>query len=188
MVIKNTTILSGEEAIEDITRYAKKYYLRKFIFPIILAVFGIIIVSIVAASGNSADTMVIGFLFFSFAIALILINTYSIFTMEKRTRKKNPQIVENGITNSFTFKEESFSLHVKIGNKVSKLDYFYKALKKIVEYDDRIIFIITDNDFYTCKKANFSSLKEMEIFFYGLSKHKIKIQKKLSQEKKDVLC
>lgn len=185
MVIKNTSIFSGEEAIEEISNYARKYYYKKYIFAGILGVLGAIVISIVAAQGNSMDTMVIGLLFLIFAIVLVLINTYSIFTMEKRTKKKNPQIVEHGMINSFTFKEESFSLQVIIGDKVSKLEYPYQALKKIVEYDNKICFVITDNDFYTCKKENFSSLKELDVFFYGLMKHKTKIQKKLSKEKKN---
>lgn len=183
MIIKNTTVFSGEEAIEEISNYARKYYYKKYIFACILGVLGAIIVGIVAAQGNSIDTMVIGLLFLAFAIVLVLINTYSIFTTEKRTKKKNPQIVEHGMVNSFTFKEESFSLQVKIGDKVSKLEYPYQALKKIVEYDDKICFIVSDNDFYSCKKENFSSQKELEVFFYGLTKHKTKIQKKLSKEK-----
>ncbi|MDE7385493.1 MAG: hypothetical protein K2M84_07030, partial [Anaeroplasmataceae bacterium] len=59
----------------------------------------------------------------------------------------------------------------------------YNALKKIIEYDDKICFIIGENDFYICKKENFASKKEMEIFFYGLAKHKTKIKKKLSIDK-----
>lgn len=181
MVIKNITKLTGEEAIEEITKYARKYYYKKYIFSGILAILGAIVIGIVASQGNSIDTMVIGLLFLSFALVLILINTYSILTLKKRTYKKNPQIVEHGMTNSFTFKEESFFLQVKIGDKISKVEYPYNTLKKIIEYDDKICFIIGDNDFYICKKENFSSLKEMEIFFYGLEKHKTKIKKKLSQ-------
>ncbi|MCM1131420.1 MAG: hypothetical protein NC310_04575 [Roseburia sp.] len=182
MVIKNITIFSGDEAIEEISNYAKRQYYKKYIFSGILGVLGIIVISLIATQGNSIDTMVIGLLFLAFAIILVLINTYSIVSIKKRIRKRNPQIVEHGMINSFIFKEESFSLQVKIGDKVSKLEYPYQALKKIIEYDDRICFIITDNDFYACKKTNFSSQKELEQFFYGLTKHKTKIQKKLSKE------
>lgn len=183
MVISNVTKFSGEEAIEEIAEYARKYYYKKYIFSGILAILGAVVIAIVAAQGNSIDTMVIGILFLSFALILILINTYSILTIKKRTYKKNPQIVQHGMTNSFIFKEESFSLSVKIGDKVSKVEYPYGALKKIIEYDDKICFIIGDNDFYTCKKDSFSSTKEMELFFFGLAKHKTKIKKKVSKDR-----
>ncbi|MDE6241672.1 MAG: hypothetical protein K2M08_04520 [Anaeroplasmataceae bacterium] len=183
MIIKNVTYLTSEEAIEEIAEFSKKYFYKKYIFSGILAILGGIIIGIVSAQGNSVDTMVIGILFLSFAAILTLINTYSIVTIKKRVKKKNPKIVEYGMLSTFTFKEESFSLQVKVGEKVSKLEYPYNALKKIIEYDEKICFIIGENDFYICKKENFASKKEMEIFFYGLAKHKTKIKKKLSIDK-----
>ncbi|MDE6660378.1 MAG: YcxB family protein [Anaeroplasmataceae bacterium] len=184
MVIKNTTHITGEEAIEIIVNYSKSYYYKKYIFSVIMAVLGSIIIGIVAAQGNSIDTMVIGILFLSFAVILALINTYSIFTLKKRTHKKNPNLVEHGMENAFTFKEESFLLQVKIGDKVSKVEYPYNALSRIIEYEDQIYFVLGDNDFYVCKKDSFKSPKELEVFFYGLAKHKTKIKKKLTKEKK----
>ncbi|MDE6414266.1 MAG: hypothetical protein K2K48_02530 [Anaeroplasmataceae bacterium] len=183
MIIKNITSLTGEEAIEEIAEFSKKYYYKKYIFAGILAILGAIVIGIVAAQGNSIDTMVIGILFLSLAVVLVLINTYSIFTLKKRSMKKNPQIMQHGMHCTFTFKEESFSLQIKIGDKITKVEYPYNALQKIIEYDDKICFIIGENNFYTCKKENFSSLKEMEIFFYGLAKHKTKIKKKLTLNK-----
>ncbi|MDE7161947.1 MAG: hypothetical protein K2N65_04225 [Anaeroplasmataceae bacterium] len=183
MIIKNTTHFTGEEAVEEISKYSKKVYYKKFIFPSILFVFGIIAVIIVAQQDNPANTFLLGALFILFAGILFLFNLFSLLTIKKRTCKKNPKLVEFGMKNEFTFKEESFTLHSSIGEETTKMEYPYMNIKKIEEYDTEILFWITDTSFYSCKKDAFPSEKELDVFFYGLEKHKIKIKKKLSKVK-----
>lgn len=183
MIIKNTTILSKEEAIDEICKLSLKYYLKKYIFTAVLAIFGIIIIAVVAAQGNSTNTQVVGYLFLAFAGMLFLMNTYLIMTLRRRTIKKNPAIAEYGMVNVFTFKEESFSLQVKIGSSTNKIELPYTELKGMIEYDEKICFKIADTEAYICKKDCFSSKRDLDLFFYGLNKHKTKIKKRLSQSK-----
>ncbi|MDE7263460.1 MAG: hypothetical protein K2N64_02195 [Anaeroplasmataceae bacterium] len=184
MVIKNTTILTNEESIQEIAAFGRKYYYKKYIFPGILAILGCIAIAVLASQGNGIDVMVVGIAFLILSLFLIGLNTYSVLTVVKKTRKRNPKIEEFGMIHSFTFREESFSLQVKIGDSTTKVEYPYLNLKRIVEYDDYFCFIVGDMDFYTCKKSGFSSPKEVDVFLYGLSKHKIKVKKKLSKTKK----
>lgn len=188
MVIKNTTVLTNEESIQEIAAFGRRYYYKKYIFPCVLAVLGGIAIAVLASQGNGVDVMVIGIAFLVLSLFLVGLNTYSVLTIAKKTRKRNPKIAEFGMIHQFTFREESFSLQVKIGDTTSKVEYPYVNLKKIVEYDDRFCFIVGDMDFYTCKKTGFASLKEVDVFLYGLSKHKIKVKKKTtpSEKKKSV--
>ena len=185
MIIKNTTILTGEEAIEELSKYSKVHYMKKFIFPSILLFLGILVIIIVSRQENATNTILLGTLFMSFAAVLALMNFISILTIKGRTKKKNPKLMECGMKNAFTFKEESFILHVSVGEETSKMEYPYKNIKKIVEYDSEILFWITDNDFYICKKDFFASKKEMDVFFYGLEKHKIKVKKRMTKTKEE---
>ena len=173
MILKNTTILSGEEAIEEIVLTSKKYYYKKYIFSGLLLLVGIITLAVVLSLGNEQDSTILGYLFIAFG--------YSIASIKRRTQKQNPALAEKGLTNSFTFKEESFQLLVKIGSKVNRIEYPYTALKQIIEHEDRISFVISALEIYICKKSAFQNPKDVEQFFYGLSKHKIKVKKKLSK-------
>ena len=181
MILKNTTILSGEEAIEEIVLTSKKYYYKKYIFSGLLLLVGIITLAVVLSLGNEQDSTILGYLFIAFGFSLAAINTYSIASIKRRTQKQNPALAEKGLTNSFTFKEESFQRLVKIGSKVNRIEYPYTALKQIIEHEDRISFVISALEIYICKKSAFQNPKDVEQFFYGLSKHKIKVKKKLSK-------
>lgn len=181
MVIKNTTIYTGEEVVEEIVHFGRKSFYKKFIFPSILLILGAIVVLITFQS-DSRTSLMMGLLFLIFSCILILMNVISIITLRKRTKKKNPELLKFGMKNDFTFKEESFILLVTIGTKTTKLEYFYKDIKRIIEYDEKILFLITDADFYSCRKDTFHSPKELDVFFYGLEKHKIKVKKKLHNQ------
>ncbi len=181
LIIKNTTVLSSEEAIHRITELSRKYYYKKYIFSGILMVLGltILLISVFVKSAN--DSNIIGYLFLAFGFILTGINTLSILTIQKKIKKQNPGIMEYGMVNSFTFKEESFQLQVKIGASVNKLEYPYNELKSITETDEYITFAISSLEAYLCKKDAFQSKKELEVFFYGLAKHKTKVKKKMSK-------
>lgn len=182
MVIKNTTVYTGEEVVNEIVQYGRKSFYKKFIFPSILLILGAIVI-LITFQGDSKTSLMMGSLFLIFAGILFLMNVVSIFTLRKKTQKRNPEILKFGMKNDFTFKEESFILLVTIGTKTTKLEYFYKDIKRIIEFDEKLLFMITDTDFYSCKKETFHSKKELDLFFYGLEKHKIKIKKKLHNQK-----
>ena len=185
MIIKNTTVLTGEEAIHETAVFGRKTYYKKFIFPSILMVLGVIVI-IITFQSDSRTSLLMGALFLVFSSFLCFMNLYAICTIKKRTKKKNPKLLELGMKNEFIFKEESFSLCVTVGTKSSKLEYPYQNIKSIVEYEDKILFLISENEFYSCKKDSFASQKELDLFFYGLNKHQIKIKNKLKNPKDSV--
>ena len=183
MVVKNHTVLTSEEVYKSLLAAARKSYLGRFIFASALAVFGIIIVIVVASSGNATDTLVTGLMFLIFALIFALINTISFIRLPKKVAKRNSDVIEGGMINDFVFKEESFSLSSKIAGKVSKFEGKYNELNKIVEEDKQILFVLGQTETIVCKKSGFASPKEMNLFFYGLSKHKTKIKNKLDKTK-----
>ncbi|MDE5715454.1 MAG: hypothetical protein K2I42_04900 [Anaeroplasmataceae bacterium] len=181
MVVRNETKLSAKEAYDSLIQITRKNYYSRYIFFMLVFIFGIVIVSVSAFNKNATDTMVIGFIFIIVAILFVAMNVTTILRTPKMVRKKNAEIEANGVFNSFIFKEESFLLNININQKITKLDLPYTSLKKIIEYDDKILFMLSPTEVFICKKDGFNSLKEMEVFFYGLAKHKTKIKKKLSK-------
>lgn len=178
MIINNVTTLSSEEAINELVNVERKSYLKKYVFTALLTILGLIVVIYIAIAGEKIDSIIVGILFLIFGIFLTFINTYYILSMKKRIIKKNPLLIDNGLTYSFTFKEESFIVNIIIGKESKKLEYSYKELKKIYEKDGSIYFILIDNTYYRCKIDSFKDKKELELFYYGLSKHKTKYKRK----------
>lgn len=177
MIIKNLTILTGEEAIIDIITAQRKAYAKKYIFAVVLLILGLFAITILAIQGNGIDAMVVSLLFIFLGLIFAAINTYNILTLRKKTIKNNQKILEYGISYTFIFREESFSLIIKSGSTTNKMEYSYFDLKKIIEREATIDFVFADNNYYSCKKDSFTSPKELEQFFYGLSKHKIKFKR-----------
>lgn len=181
MVIKNKTILNGQEVFNSLLKASKKSYISKFIFSAFILVIGTVIVSI-AIPMKQTDSITIGVMFLMVGFMYFLMNIISFFRLDKKIRKNSNAVVTSGMTNEFTFKEESFQLTTRIDNQTARFENKYDELHKIIEYDDEIIFMLTKTDLFICKKSGFSSPKEMDVFFYGLAKHKTKIKKKLTPE------
>lgn len=178
MIINNVTTLSSKEAINELVSVERKSYFKKYIFTALITILGLSLVIYIAIEGKKIDSIIVGILFLIFGSLLTIINTYYIFSTRKRIIKKNPLLSENGLTYSFIFKEESFTVNIIIGKDNKKLEYSYKELKKIYEHDGSIYFILIDNTYYRCKIDSFNNKKELELFYYGLSKHKIKYKRK----------
>ncbi len=182
MVIQNKTVLSGEEVYQSLIKASKKNYRFKFIFCTTLAVISIVILLLSMVSSNQADNLVIGFAFLIVTVLYLLVTLFSFFRVPAKIRKTNASIIQQGMQNDFTFKEESFSLITRSGDKTEKYEYSYTNLNKIVELDEAILFNLSATEIFICKKNGFKTPKEMNVFFYGLSKHKIKVKKKFKQK------
>lgn len=182
MVIQNKTVLSGKEVYSSLLKTSRKAFMSKFIFTGVLTLIGLITVILVLSTNNATDSLVIGFMFLTIAILYGAMALISFGRLPSKIKKQNFEIVQNGMINKFTFKEESFQLTTVSGDKSEKYEYRYEELKKIVEEDQQILFYLSASTMLFCKKDGFSTPKEMDVFFYGLSKHKIKIKKKLSEK------
>lgn len=180
MVIHNKTVLSGEEVYNSLIASSRKNYFSKFAFSFALVLVGAAI-AFISFFINQSDSMTIGFLFLGVGVLYTLMTLISYFRLPAKLQKNNSEVIANGMINNFTFKEESFQLHSLIGTHTAKFDFKYEELYKIIEYDETIVFMLSKSDLFICKKECFASLKEMSVFFYGLSKHKIKIKQKLSK-------
>ena len=83
----------------------------------------------------------------------------------------------------YSFHEEKFKLVVKVGDRTNKMEPFYKNLKKILNYEDMIVFVLNGGEAYKCKKSGFADKKQEELFFFGLKKHNIKVTNKIKELK-----
>lgn len=178
MIIHNTTILKPEEALESLKKISKRNYLTRYIYSGFLLIFGILIMIMSFTEEDFVQSITIGGVFFAIAAAFLIYNFVSIKKLPQTVAKKNPEVAEQGITNVFTFKEESLIAKCFVGGHESKFEGKYVELNKIIEEDDRILFMVNSTDVLICKKDGFKNEKEMSLFFYGLSKHKIKIKDK----------
>lgn len=178
MVIHNESILTADEALESLKKISKRNYIAKYIYSILLFILGISIIVMSFFEDDMVQSLSIGSAFIIVGVGYIVYNTISIHNIPKNLAKKNPDIVEFGITNSFTLKEESFSLVCAVGKRKTKHEFKYNQLSKIINEDDKILFLVSSSDVVICKKDSFKSRKEMDAFFYGLAKHKIKIKDK----------
>lgn len=183
MVIRNKTILEGQEAFQTLVKTTKKSFLPKLIFTAVLAVIGLIILILSLTASNLANYITIGFMFLIIAILYGLMHLLAFLSVSKRLRKQNTELLTYGIENQFTFKEESFQVVSRVGQQTVKNEFSYLELKKIVEEDDQILFYQAMNNAFVCKKSGFSEAKLVDVFLFGLAKHKIKVQKKLSIDK-----
>lgn len=183
MVIKNTTVLSGEEVKKSLIKITKKNYYKRFIIVGILAIFGTLILMLSMNNDALSNPFTTGFLFLGFAMVFAIYNCISLAFISRKVVRKNGIVTTAGMTNNFTFKEESFQLIVKINSSSSKIEMPYSNLKKIINLEDRILFMLSASDIFIAKKDGFSSSKEVDIFFYGLQKHKIKVKNKINKDK-----
>lgn len=170
--------LSKEEAVASLVKISRRNYAFRFIYPLILLVFGIVILIL---SLQNSDQYLSGSVFIVLAGLIAAYNAYCMIRLPHQVVKKNKELAEYGMVNEFTLKEESFSLVSKIGDQVSKYTAEYQQLKKIVEEDDVLLFMVSSTDVFIAKKDGFQTKKELDIFLYGLSKHQIKVKKRKSK-------
>ena len=183
MVIKNVTKFQKEEIKksildENMWDFTKRLMLIAFFFLVGLFV-------IIFNFNNSQDSLyfTLGFGFMIFAVFSFFYHAYKLNKMKKNIDKDFELEFTHGIVYEYSFHEEKFGLTIKVGNKISKMEAFYKGLKKILNYEEVIVFVLANGQAYKCKKKNFNSLKEEELFFYGLKKHDIKVINKIKEKK-----
>ena len=185
MVIKNITKFDGKEIKksildENMWNFTKRMFVISFF---LLA--GLLITIITFNNSSDPLYLTLGIGFMLFAVFSFLYNLYKLYKMKKNIDKDFEYEFTHGIVYDYNFHEEKFNLVIRVGNRTSKMELFYKQLKKIIHYEDVIIFVLNSNDAYKCKKIGFESPKFEELFFFGLNKHKIKITDKRKQNKVD---
>lgn len=185
MVIKNKTVLSGEEALSDLVKIARKNFKTRFILGGVLAAIGIIVLIINLVGSNTLDYMVIGTMFIVFSLVYLIQVGFSYARIAKKVIANNPVATTAGMINNFDLKEESFIINVTIGDKSNRFEIPYTSLNSIIEYDNEIHFVYSSSQIFICKKSGFAEKAELKVFLYGLSKHKIKVKNKMTIEKQN---
>lgn len=116
-----------KKAVASLVKISRRNYAFRFIYPLILLVFGIVILIL---SLQNSDQYLSGSVFIVLAGLIAAYNAYCMIRLPHQVVKKNKELAEYGMVNEFTLKEESFSLVSKIGDQVSKYTAEYQQLKK----------------------------------------------------------
>ena len=132
MVIHNNTYLSPEEALDVLEKVSKKNYSYRYVYALLLFIFGIAIMLLSFTEDDFTRSLTIGGSFFGIGVLFLIYNIISIKRIPKEIKKSNPLVLEDGIVNEFIFKEESFSVKCKIGSINNKYEYKYNELSKII--------------------------------------------------------
>ena len=143
--------------LDNLSHFSKT---QLFIF---VTLFGITIFS----NKEDADSLYLtfGLGLIIFAVLSIAYNLFKYFRMKNRVDKDFEYEINHGIVYDYSFHEEKFKLTISVGDRTSKMEPFYKGLKKILNYDDMIIFVLSTGDAYKCKKNGFSDERQEELFF-----------------------
>ena len=183
MVIRNITKFEKKEIKQSLLDENMWDFTKRFALLAVFFLLGLFI--LIFNINNSQDSLnyTLGIGFMAFAVFSFFYHSYKLTKNKKNMDKDFEYEFTHGIIYEYTFHEEKFGLTIRVGDKVSKTEAFYKNLKKIINYNEYIVFIIPGVQAYKCKKANFITPKEEELFFYGLKKHGIKIKDKLKDIK-----
>lgn len=181
MIIKNRTVFPGEEVRKTILEENSMEFWKRMIIVGFFLVVGSLVIIINTFSSKESFYLVLGIGLIIYSSLSFALDIYKLKKSNKNIDKDFGYEIEHGIIYDFDFHEEKFKLKISVGDRNSKVECFYNNLKKIVNKDDCIIFTLSGRSSYKCKKNGFKDSKQEELFFYGLSKHKIKISDKRKQ-------
>lgn len=180
MIVKNKTKISCEEAIDDLTRLAKKDYSSRYLLTIICLICGIFLL-VLGLTNNDTQTITFGSIFMAIGIAYGVFTAIQYSKCGKKIAKESSEAMKDGISFEFTFKEQSTNIIITQGQKKSKADYSYYDFKKIEETPDSYEFRVNDN-IIIAKKSGFENKKMEEQFVRNVQKNK-KVKLKLLKKK-----
>ena len=175
MVVYNKTVVDKDIMLNSLIKATKKTQLPRLVLSSIVLACGIPFI-VYGHMKNEADYLSIGYAFIAISIIYYWIAIRAISKSSKRVLEKNRDIVENGITYNYQFKEQSFNVNLVTGNRTNKLPYKYDVIRKVYEFDDRYEFRLKDNQVLFINKSGFESPKHLEFFIKNLSKNKKKIK------------
>ena len=183
MVIKNITKFEEKEIKQSILDDNMWDFTKRLILIAVFFLLGLFITIFNINNSNDSLNFTLGIGFMAFGVFSFFFHSYKLNKMKKNIYKDLEYEFKHGIIYEYSFHEEKFGLTIKVGEKVSKMEAFYKNLKKIVNYNETIVFVLSNGHAYKCKKSSFNTPKEEELFFYGLKKHNIKITDKIKEKK-----
>ena len=181
MVVYNKTSVNKEVMVKSLVKSTKLTQLPRLILSSIVLLCGIIFI-IIGHTSNQADYLAVGYAFILVAIIYYFLAIRAIKKAADKVYEQNKDVVENGVTYNFQFKEQSFNVNATTLNKTTKLPYKYDMIKKVYEYEDRYEFKLRGNQVLFIDKAGFESPKHIEFFIKNLSKNKKKITNKQSKK------
>lgn len=176
MVVHNLSNISGDDAYKSLIQSARKQSSRLYIYIVATILIGVPLL-IVGLTRLDSQYITMAGIFLLLSITLIVYSTIMYFQAPKDIKKKNEEIIRDGVTYDFTFKEKSCDLIVINSGKKAKTNYPYTEFKKIFEYSDRFVIRLSSNDVIICLKNGFSGEKDKMIEFF---KKNVSTNKKLT--------
>lgn len=182
MVVYNKTDVNKDVMLNSLVNATKKTQLPRLVLSSIVLVCGIPFI-VYGHSAHQPDYLAMGYAFIAISIIYYWIAIMAIRKAGKKVLEKNIDIVENGITYNYQFKEQSFNVTAITGSRSNKLPYKYHVIRKIFEYEDRYEFKLKENQVLFINKSGFESPKHIDFFIKNLSKNKKKIINKQKNKK-----
>ncbi len=182
MVVHNKTNLDKEEMLSSLIKTTKKGQLGKFIISTIIFLCAILLI-IYGHMAKESNYLMVGYMFLAFSMVYYGIGLFTILRIPKKVLKQNKEAYEQGVIYDYTFKEQSFQVNVISLGKKTKLPYKYNDIKKILEYENRYEFRLSENLVLFIYKNGFDNPKMEEFFLKNLQKNKKKIKNKIPKNK-----
>ena len=165
MVVHNTSKISGEEAFQSLMKAGKRTISKNYIYLAIAVLVGSPLF-IYGFLKKDIQFIMMGAIFLAFSTGIVFYSIYSIIRLPKRIEAKNKDVLADGVTYEYSFKEQSVDLTILNSGKRSKNNYSYNTFKRIYEYDDMFEIRTKESEVMLCKKDGFGKDQEKMIEFF----------------------
>ena len=173
MVVHNISNITGEQAFHSMLQSGKRNILKNYIYFAIAFAIGAPL-TIIGFVRRDSQFITMGAIFILFTLAVGVYNIIMLSRLPKDVQNKNPEVIRDGVTYDFTFKEKSVDIIIINSGKKKKINYSYFDFKKIYEYDDLFEIRLQSKEVLLCLKDGFENDKEkmMDFFIKNVSTNK----------------
>lgn len=186
MIVTNRSEISKEVAFDALYKSSKRNLSKRYIYALILFLFGLGIVVYAIASKNQDSTSmsVLGGTCTSLGIAVFVYTLIEIVRSPKNIKKQNPGICEYGVIYEYKFREQGCDLVINVNGKKAKGTYSYEEFKVVYEHEDSFEIRLGSSQVLYALKSGFENERMIEFFKKNLSTNKkLKIVDKKDKKK-----
>ena len=182
MVVSNKTEVDNEACYKLLMNTTKKDYIKKSWLIVIIFLIGIPVI-VIGQLQNEIIYTIMGSIFIGLSFVYLGVTVYNMKRIPKMLKEKNKEVLENGATYYYNFREQAVEIEIKTLDKRNKLKLPYTDLRKITEYKDHYeLRFISDYILYV-DKSGFTEKKMEEFFRTNITKRTPKKPRKIVDKK-----
>ena len=181
MQVHNVSNISGEEAYNSLYQAAKRNLNKNYIYLLFGLCFGVP-VFVYGLVQKNVQYISMGAILVAFLLAIAVFIVVMLIRIPKDIKKKNHDVITDGISYDYIFKEKSCDVIISNSGKKKKLSYSYLDFKRVFEYSNFFEIRLVSKEVMLVKKDGFESEKEKMIEFFKKnlsSNSKLKIVNKI---------